>query len=84
MRDVQDSPTDITDDVEFFVELAAQGLSVGFVRVALASGKFPVARQMGAVRAQGEKELVVPLDDRGNDDDRFKLQGFRVTPNLGT
>ena len=71
--------TDAGDDVQFFEELAPQRFSVGFGWMALATGKFPVAFEVGPRRAEGQEEAVVPLDDRRDNDDGRHRQSVAGT-----
>jgi hypothetical protein len=62
------------DDIELFVKLAAQCLDVGFVKMALAAGKLPVAGEVAAGRPQSDKKCSVALDDGGHNDNRLQAR----------
>jgi hypothetical protein len=79
VSDAEQATPDHADDIEFFEELATKRFDVGFVRVALAAGKFPMPSEMAAVRAQGQKEFAGTLDDGGNDKQRSRFQGSKVS-----
>ena len=68
MRHTVDAVADVTDDVELFVELAAQRLAVSLRGKRLATGKLPMPGEMRSVRAKGEKKPVISLDDSRDDD----------------
>lgn len=79
VRNREESVTDAGHDVQFFEQFASQRFGVGFGRMALAAGKFPVAFEVGPRRAEGQKEAVVPLDDRGDNDDGRHRQSVAGT-----
>jgi AcrR family transcriptional regulator len=69
MGHVKDALADAGDDIELLVQLASQCLDVRLVGIALAARELPVAGEMCPVRAQSQQEVVITLDDRGNDND---------------
>ena len=64
-----DQRADVGDDVELLVQLAAQRLGVGLVRMALAAGELPVMGQVRALGTQREEVAAVTLDDGRDHDD---------------
>ena len=64
------------DDIELFKELATQRFYVGFMRLALPAGEFPMPGEVGAIRAEAEEKFAVTLDDGRNHCQKF--QGSRV------
>ena len=67
MRHTVDAVAHITDDVELFVEFAAQRLAVSLRGKRLATGKLPMPGKMRSVRAKGEKKPAISLDDSRDD-----------------
>ena len=49
---------DLGDDVQFFVQLAAECLGMRLVRIALAAGKLPVVGEVRALGTEREQEAL--------------------------
>ena len=64
-----DVRADVGDDVELLVQLAAQRLGVGLVRMALPARELPVIGQVGALGTQREEVAAVMFDDGRHHDD---------------